>query len=155
MTNVIKSNGCPERSQEVLSSEKIYVKGSLYPIEVGMRSLKLSRTYLCNGQEFASLPLYDTSGPYSDYSLKINPEMGLPPIRNSWNFPRKVQMGSAVTQMYFARKGIITPEMEYVALRENQQLEGWITSFSRGKARVEPITPVSYTHLTLPTKRIV
>ena len=141
MTKTTEKTFCPEFRTDELSSEKIYIKGSLYPIEVGMRSLKLSRTYLCNGQEFASLPLYDTSGPYSDYSLKINPEKGLPPIRNSWNFPRKVQMGSAVTQMHFARKGIITPEMEYVAIRENQQLEGWITSFSRGQVKVEPITP--------------
>ncbi len=140
MTNVTRNNVCPECCVEELFSEKIYVKGTLYPIEVGMRSLKLSRTYLCNGQEFSSFPLYDTSGPYSDYSVKIDPEKGLPPIRNSWGFSRKVQMASAVTQMFFARKGVITPEMEYVAIRENQQLEKWITSFSRGKAKVTPIT---------------
>ncbi len=140
MTNVTENNGCPERSRELFSSEKIYIKGTLYPVEVGMRSLKLSRSYLCNGQEFSSLPMYDTSGPYSDYSVKIDPEKGLPPIRNSWGFLRKVQIGSPITQIYFARKGVITPEMEYVAIRENQQLEEWITSFSRGKTRVEPIT---------------
>jgi len=43
--------------------------------------------------------------------------------------------------MHFARKGIITPEMEYVAIRENQQLEGWIASFSRGNKKCVPITP--------------
>ena len=33
--------------------------------------------------------------------------------------PRKAKDGARVTQMHYARKGIITPEMEYVAIREN------------------------------------
>ena len=33
--------------------------------------------------------------------------------------PRKAREGMRVTQMHYARKGIITPEMEYVAIREN------------------------------------
>jgi phosphomethylpyrimidine synthase len=37
--------------------------------------------------------------------------------------PRRALPGRNVTQMHYARKGIITPEMEYVALRENAQLE--------------------------------
>ena len=37
--------------------------------------------------------------------------------------PRRARSGANVTQMHYARKGIITPEMEYVALRENQNLE--------------------------------
>ena len=37
--------------------------------------------------------------------------------------PRKVKAGANVSQMHYARKGIITPEMEYIAIRENQQLD--------------------------------
>ncbi len=37
--------------------------------------------------------------------------------------PRRAKSGCNVTQMHYARRGIITPEMEYVALRENMQLE--------------------------------
>ncbi|PWJ41016.1 phosphomethylpyrimidine synthase ThiC [Sediminitomix flava] len=37
--------------------------------------------------------------------------------------PRKAKAGKNVTQMHYARKGIITPEMEYIAIRENQKLE--------------------------------
>ena len=37
---------------------------------------------------------------------------------------RKAKPGSNVTQMHYARAGIITPEMEYVAIRENQKCEG-------------------------------
>ncbi len=37
--------------------------------------------------------------------------------------PRRAKAGSNVTQMHYARKGIVTPEMEYVAIRENMRLE--------------------------------
>lgn len=37
--------------------------------------------------------------------------------------PFKAKKGKNVTQMYYAKQGIITPEMEYVAIRENQQIE--------------------------------
>ncbi len=37
--------------------------------------------------------------------------------------PRKAKIGSNVSQMHYARQGIITPEMEYVAIRENQRRE--------------------------------
>ena len=37
--------------------------------------------------------------------------------------PRKAKVGKNVTQMHYARQGIITPEMEYVAIRENQKRE--------------------------------
>ncbi len=37
--------------------------------------------------------------------------------------PRRARAGCNVTQMHYARKGIITPEMEYVAIRENMRLE--------------------------------
>ena len=37
--------------------------------------------------------------------------------------PLKAMEGKNVSQMHYARKGIITPEMEYVAIRENQGLE--------------------------------
>ncbi|NCN71726.1 MAG: phosphomethylpyrimidine synthase ThiC [Betaproteobacteria bacterium] len=36
--------------------------------------------------------------------------------------PRRAKPGANVTQMHYARRGIVTPEMEYVALRENQNL---------------------------------
>ena len=37
--------------------------------------------------------------------------------------PRRAKAGGNVSQMYYARRGIITPEMEYVALRENGKRE--------------------------------
>ncbi len=35
--------------------------------------------------------------------------------------PRRAQAGKNVTQMHYAKQGIITPEMEYIAIRENQR----------------------------------
>ena len=37
--------------------------------------------------------------------------------------PRRAKAGRNVSQMHYARKGIITPEMEYIALRENMKLQ--------------------------------
>ncbi len=37
--------------------------------------------------------------------------------------PRRARLGANVTQMHYARKGIVTPEMEFIAIRENQKLE--------------------------------
>ena len=39
--------------------------------------------------------------------------------------PRRAKLGKNITQMHYAKQGIITPEMEYIAIRENQrQREG-------------------------------
>ncbi len=38
--------------------------------------------------------------------------------------PRRAKPGKNVTQMHYARQGIITPEMEYIAIRENQKVDG-------------------------------
>ena len=45
------------------------------------------------------------------------------PLRDAWIKERNVQDPEHVCQMYYAKKGIITPEMEYVAIRENLNCE--------------------------------
>jgi phosphomethylpyrimidine synthase len=42
--------------------------------------------------------------------------------------PRRAKAGANVSQMHYARRGIITPEMEYIALRENTQRE-WMAEY--------------------------
>lgn len=37
--------------------------------------------------------------------------------------PRRAKAGGNVSQMHYARKGMITPEMEYIAIRENQRID--------------------------------
>ena len=162
MANDTHTAHCPECQVDSPSFERTFVKGTLYPIAVGMKTLKLTRSYQCRGQEFSSFPLYDTSGPSGDPAFPIDPEKGLPPLRDSWKFSaletvpstfspasstttgrvaRKAKEGFGVTQMHFARKGIITPEMEYVAIRENQQLEEWTDSYERNGVKGVVVTP--------------
>src|SRR3984957_717681 len=45
--------------------------------------------------------------------------------------PMKARAGLAVTQLAYARRGIITPEMEYIAIRENQRIEEYAAHVSR------------------------
>lgn len=100
-------------------SEKVYMQGNIYPeLRVGMRRVRLTPTVKTeNGKRIehdnGTVMVYDTSGPYSDPNIIINIEKGLPHLRDSWAFKREG------TQMYYAKKGVITPEMEYVAIREN------------------------------------
>ncbi|WP_299160670.1 phosphomethylpyrimidine synthase ThiC [uncultured Tenacibaculum sp.] len=42
---------------------------------------------------------------------------------NFKNKPKRAKKGQNVTQLYYAKKGIITPEMEYIAIRENQRID--------------------------------
>ncbi|MEZ5457373.1 MAG: phosphomethylpyrimidine synthase ThiC [Lysobacteraceae bacterium] len=50
--------------------------------------------------------------------------------------PRKARVGANVSQMHYARRGIVTPEMEFVAIRENQRREALIEQVrAQGLAR--------------------
>ncbi|MDG2279369.1 MAG: phosphomethylpyrimidine synthase ThiC, partial [Flavicella sp.] len=42
---------------------------------------------------------------------------------NLKNKPKRAKKGQNVTQLHYAKKGIITPEMEYIAIRENQRID--------------------------------
>jgi phosphomethylpyrimidine synthase len=62
--------------------------------------------------------------------------------------PRKAKPSKNVTQMHYARQGIITPEMEYIAIRENQKRDGLSAMLLQqhpgenfGKAMPKEITP--------------
>lgn len=145
------------------SSKKIYIKGKIHDIQVGMREITLSDTVsIENGQHKKEknrpVIVYDTSGDYSDKEVTIDISKGLHRLRERWiesrgdtemlavfssdycnerladsgldairfpsvNLPKKAKEGKAITQMYYARQGSITPEMEYVAIRENLQNE--------------------------------
>ncbi len=108
-------------------SKKVYVKGSLYPdLRVPLREISLAQN--------APVHVYDTSGPYTDPGYKADVRRGLPPMRKAWVRDRgdvlesesgsfRAKPGKNVSQMYYAKKGIITREMEYIAIRENMLLE--------------------------------
>ena len=67
---------------------------------------------------------------------------------NLQRHPRRAKAGMNVSQMHYARKGIITPEMEYIAIRETQRREGLSELITRqhpgqsfGAAIPQVITP--------------
>ncbi len=87
------------------------------------------RVHLTNGEHF---DLYDTSGPYTDDDAVIDIENGLPKARDRWDRPDPIN--GASTQLVWARAGIITPEMAYIAARENLPAELVRDEVARGRA---------------------
>jgi len=88
-------------------------------------------------------------GPTSVFGQKRKFDPELEKMRfNLKRNPRRAKPGQNVTQMHYARQGIITPEMEFIAIRENQRREG-ITEFlqtqhpgeNHGAAIPKSITP--------------
>jgi len=84
--------------------------------------------------------LYDTSGP-----LGIDPRQGLPKTRKPWIERREARGDKAFTQMYYARKGEVTEEMLYAAVREGLDPEFVRSEVARGRA----IIPSNKKHLEL------
>ncbi len=150
--------------QPLPNSRKIYVQGSRADMQVPMREVSQSDTPASFGAEKnPPVYVYDTSGPYTDPSAKIDIRSGLAPLRGKWiserndteelagptslygierlndpklaelrfnlhRKPRRAKAGKNVTQMHYARQGIITPEMEYIAIRENLCRQEYIAS---------------------------
>jgi phosphomethylpyrimidine synthase len=140
-------------------SRKVYVQGSRPDIRVPMREIDLEDTPASFGaEENPPIPVYDTSGPYTDPDVKIDLLKGMPDVRSGWidergdtewlagptsdygterqndpalahlrfehlRKPRRAKAGHNVSQMHYAKKGIITPEMEYIAIRESMKLQ--------------------------------
>ncbi|MBV6324094.1 phosphomethylpyrimidine synthase ThiC [Duganella violaceipulchra] len=62
----------------------------------------------------------ELDGPTSEYGQARLADPALAELRfNLHRKPRRAQAGKNVTQMHYARQGIVTPEMEFVAIREN------------------------------------
>lgn len=94
------------------ASEKAYIHSDRFAdVQVPMRKVSLT--------DGSSIHLYDTSGAYTDPKHDINYVNGLPRVRDAWCAERK-QSNEGITQLAYAKRGIITPEMEYIAIRENQ-----------------------------------
>lgn len=150
--------------QPLPASTKVYVAHPQFSdIRVPMREIALT-----NGEK---VRLYDTSGVYTDPTVEIDVNRGLPTLRDAWldarddteryqgrevrpsddgvqgiaplfnpelqRQPRRARSGANVTQMHYARRGIITPEMEYIAMRENQGREALAAHQTGSAAEVE------------------
>ena len=65
------------------------------------------------------------NGPTSLFGQQRKTDPELEKMRfNLIRTPKKAKHGKNVSQMYYAKKGIVTPEMEFIAIRENQRREG-------------------------------
>lgn len=72
------------------------------------------------------------AGLSSDYGVERQQDPELQAMRFELNRrPRKALSGKNVTQMHYARQGIITPEMEFVAIRENLRREQYIEALQQ------------------------
>lgn len=85
----------------------------LHDLEHGLPSLRLQ--WILEREDSEVL-----NGQTSVYARNRNQDIRFDPVRfNVSKSPRKALKGKNVTQMHYARRGIITPEMEYIAIREN------------------------------------
>src|SRR5499433_3001243 len=165
------------------ASRKVYAKPDAAPdLRVPVREIMLDAA---SGEP--PLPVYDTTGPYTDSDVAIDVEKGLSRRRIEWvkerggveeyegreikaedngnvsgkhaarvfpivNQPLRGLDGHKVTQLEFARAGIITKEMIYVAERENlgrkQQLER-AEAARADVARGRAIIPCNINHAEL------
>jgi phosphomethylpyrimidine synthase len=69
------------------------------------------------------------SGPTSKFGVERLLDPKLTELRfNLQRNPRRAKPGMNVSQMHYARRGLVTPEMEYIAIRENLQRRQYIES---------------------------
>jgi len=142
------------------NSRKTYISGLKHNIRVPIREIILTDTFIGGTQKnpiYQSnlpIPVYDTSGVYTDPDFYIDIYSGLPKLRTAWieerqdtqilnslssvyaqkrldditldslrfeNLPKisRAKKENRVTQLHYARRGIVTPEMEFIAIREN------------------------------------
>ena len=84
----------------------------------------IRQTWISERNDTEELP-----GPTSSYGQERLNDPELAELRfNLKRKPRRAKKGMNVSQMHYAKKGIITPEMEYVAIRENLNRQAYIES---------------------------
>lgn len=109
-------------SSQFKNSEKVYLSGSTKDIRVPMRKITQTSLKTSDGEEKQPpIFVYDSSGPYTDPEVSFDIKEGLPSSR-TW-LKKRLEENPSSTQMSLAKKGIVTPEMEYIAIRENQNIE--------------------------------
>ncbi|MFT4086346.1 MAG: phosphomethylpyrimidine synthase ThiC [Gordonia sp. (in: high G+C Gram-positive bacteria)] len=100
-------------------------------------SVPFRRVHLTNGEH---LDLYDTSGPYTDDDAVIDVERGLDRTREAWQHPEPID--GAATQLAWARAGLVTPEMRFIAAREACDVELVRSEVAAGRA----VIPANHRH---------
>ncbi|MEM7152291.1 MAG: phosphomethylpyrimidine synthase ThiC [Myxococcota bacterium] len=96
----------------------------VYEGELGVPSREIELT----GDE-PSIRVYDTTGPENH-----DPRQGLPKLRQPWIDARAKTSDGNHSQMHYARQGVITEEMRFVAIREQVEPEFVRDEIARGRA---------------------
>ena len=138
-------------------SQKVYIASEVDPrVRVPMRRIDLADTVAQDGGKTPNAPIYvyDTSGPFTDPSVDVEVQRGIPRLRAEWiaergdteelaglsseygrqrladktldhlrfphvcSKPLRAKAVHGVTQIDYARKCVIRPEMEFVGVRE-------------------------------------
>jgi phosphomethylpyrimidine synthase len=187
--NLRKSAQSADESSSLPNSRRFYISGKIHPdIRVPFREISLAPTKTMSGAIEVNEPVrvYDTSGPWGDPSVTLDPIQGLPALRRDWILkrgdvedyegrkvqpiddgwlsekhrtsnaehrtpnsngqkgklstlnsqpstlrkPLRAKPGKVVTQLAYARRGIITPEMEFIAIRENLGCEAPLSTIN-------------------------
>ncbi|HEX3604849.1 MAG TPA: phosphomethylpyrimidine synthase ThiC, partial [Candidatus Dormibacteraeota bacterium] len=135
----------------IRGSRKAHIVGSRPDLRVPVREIVL-------GDGEGVHRVYDSSGPHTDPTVRTDVRAGLQGVRTGWirergdveeyagaaatPRPLRARAGVAVTQMHYARRGEVTPEMEFVALREGVDSELVRSEVARGRA----IIPANVNH---------
>ncbi|MDZ4693878.1 MAG: phosphomethylpyrimidine synthase ThiC [Deltaproteobacteria bacterium] len=118
-------------SQDLPSSRKVFIEQD--GLRVPMREITV-------GGGEPPIRVYDTTGPED-----MDVTSGLPKLRAPWVAAREARGDATPTQMYYARRGTITEEMRFIALRENVKPEFVRDEVAVGRA----IIPANIRHTEL------
>ncbi len=109
----------PAISMAFPASDKVYVEQN--GVRVPVRRIHL--------EDKTSIDVYDTSGPHN-----VDVTQGLPKLRQQWIADRMKTDDGNRTQMHYAKAGIVTKEMAFVAIRENMDPEFVRSEVACGRA---------------------
>jgi len=123
-----RPSALPPLEEDLPRSRKVAVG----PLQVPQREVSLT--------DGSKLTLYDTSGPQG-----CDVHQGLPLRRREWVERREARGDRNFSQMHYARRGEITEEMRFIALREGVEAEFVRDEVARGRA----IIPANRKHLEL------
>ncbi|MFC8382635.1 phosphomethylpyrimidine synthase ThiC [Nocardia sp. NPDC057272] len=129
------SNTSSDRTVDTVTTGPIQGSVKHYQEVDGLR-IPVRRINLTNGDHF---DVFDTSGPYTDDNAVIDLEAGLPKLRDEWDSPT---VDGPPTQLAWARQGIITPEMRFIAAREGVSPELVREEVALGRA----VIPANHNH---------
>ena len=139
-TTTSRTDALPPIEESFPSSHKVLVETEHSLPDGSTRQLLVPkrRIHVSSGEPVVDV--YDASGPQG-----CDPREGLPKLREPWLRDRVPGEGGNVSQMHYARKGIVTEEMSFIAAREDMDPEFVRSEVASGRA----IIPANIRHTEL------